>query len=232
MNPNQPPSPVSYNSSPHGGRGSLVIIILLVILLIGSAAFGLMQFSKAQDYKNNVDKKVGQAVTAKTAQLQAQAQQAFDAANTYQYQGSPTYGSITFRYPKGWSGYVDTTNQSEPINGYFQPDVVPGVQSKTAFALRLELLAQDYTQVLQQYNSLVQSHKVTAQAYVPPKLQGVVNVQPGTMFKGAVNINDATQNGTMLVIKVRDKTLKIYTESNDYLADFNNVILAGLTFAP
>jgi hypothetical protein len=36
----------------------------------------------------------------------------------------------------------------------------------------------------------------------------------------------------MLVIKVRDKTLEISTESNDYLNDFNNIILASLTFVP
>jgi len=36
----------------------------------------------------------------------------------------------------------------------------------------------------------------------------------------------------MLIIRVRDKTLKISTQSNDYLNDFNNIILSSLTFAP
>jgi hypothetical protein len=35
-----------------------------------------------------------------------------------------------------------------------------------------------------------------------------------------------------VVIKVRDKTLKIYTESPQYLSDFNNIVLKSLSFAP
>jgi hypothetical protein len=36
----------------------------------------------------------------------------------------------------------------------------------------------------------------------------------------------------MVVIKVRDKTLKIYTESTDYMSDFNDIVLKNLTFSP
>jgi hypothetical protein len=36
----------------------------------------------------------------------------------------------------------------------------------------------------------------------------------------------------MVIIKVRDKTLEIYSESADYQDDFNNIVLASLSFAP
>jgi hypothetical protein len=61
----------------------------------------------------------------------------------------------------------------------------------------------------------------------------VPNVQPGTMLVGTVGQSQqGEQNGAMLIIKVRDKTLKIYTLSTSYLGDFNRIILPNLTFVP
>lgn len=216
----------------HGLGGNLMITIILAVLFIAALIFGIVEFSKVQDYKNNTDKKINQALTLRAAQLQSQAQTAFDAVNTYQYQGSPTYGSVTFRYPKTWSAYVDTTNTSEPINGYFHPSVVPGVNGKTAYALRVELTNNDYSQIVQQFDSDVSGGTVKSRAYVPPKMQGKANVVPGVYLTGQINDQDNSQNGAMVIIKVRDKTLQIYTDSTDYLSDFNNIILAGLTYSP
>lgn len=229
MNPQQP---VSYNSSPSGSSKNLFIIILLVILLVASLAFGGWAYSQMQSYKNDSDKKVAAAVAVQKQTLTKAAQDNFDKANTKQFIGSPTYGSITFNYPKTWSAYVDTSNTSEPINAYLHPDQVPGINSKTAYALRVELVSSDYSQVTQQFSSGIQQGTVTAKAYLPPKLSGVTNVQPGTLFSGQTNPSDSTQRGTLLAIKVRDKTLEISTQSTDYLNDFNNVILSSLSFAP
>ncbi len=225
--------PVSYNSSqPIGRRTSTTVI--LVILLIASLVFGGWAFSKMHSYKNDADKiaatKVDAAKKAQASQLQAQfAEQSKSPGKTFQ--GSPTYGSLSFDYPKTWSAYVDTSSASEPINGYFHPDTVPGLQTKTAYALRVELLNTDYTQLLQQFNSQITQGSITSKAYVPPKMQNVANVTAGSYLSGQINSQDQTQSGTMVIIKVRDKTLQIYTESNQYLADFSN-ILNSLTFAP
>jgi hypothetical protein len=234
MNPEQNPQPVSYNSG-GGQKRNILFTVILVLLLVGSLVFGGWAFKNMQDYKNNSDKKSATAVAAankvQAAQLQTQFDQQSKSPNKV-FSGSPTYGSITFNYPKTWSAYVDTTNPSEPINAYFHPNEVPGTQSKTAYALRLELLSTDYAQLTQQLSSQIVNGKITAKAYTPPKLNGVANVQPGTLFSGQVNQQDNTQNGTLLIIKVRDKTLEISTQSNDYLPDFNNTILPSLSFVP
>jgi hypothetical protein len=234
MNPQQPSQPVSYNSSSGRGR-NILFTVVMVLLLVGSLVFGGWAFKNMQDYKNNSDKKSAVAVEvakkAQATQLQAQ----FDEQNkspNKAFHGSPTYGSVSFNYPKTWSAYVDTSNTSEPINAYFHPGEVPGTQSKTAYALRLELVSTDYAQVVQQFSSTITTGKTTSTAYLPPKLTGLANVQPGTLFSGQVNQQDQTQRGTLLVIKVRDKTLEISTQSNDYLPDFSNTILPSLSFAP
>src|SRR5438105_635789 len=137
-----PQQPVSYNSNPRGGR-SILTTVILIVLLVATLAFGGWAFSKMQDYKTNSDKKSAAAVEAAKKAQAAQLQAQFDEQSKSPFKtfhGSATYGSITFNYPKSWSAYVDTTNQSEPVNAYFHPNEVPGTQSKTAYALRLELL--------------------------------------------------------------------------------------------
>ncbi len=220
-------------------NGSLIAVIVILVILLGAAvAGGYWAYSGRQDYKDNADKKIAAAVVA-AQKVQADKLQkdfADQSKSPYKvFHGSPTYGSVTFAYAKSWSAYVDESQaSSQPINGYFHPNQVPGTQSGTAYALRVELVNTAYSQTLQQYNDEVTNGKATASAYIPPKLKGNSNVQPGTYLKGVVSTSPSGQdnNGAMLIISVRDKTLKIYTESDDYLNDFNNIILGSLTFVP
>jgi hypothetical protein len=219
-----------------GSAVTLVIIIVLALGLVGSAAFAFTTYQSKQDYKNNSDKKVAAAVSVAVTAAQKDQQAKDDQANKSPYKvftGTSTYGSISFNYPKTWSSYVDQTNSNEPINGYFNPGDVPGVTSNSAFALRLELVTSTYTTILQQFSSQITQGTITASAYLPPKMQGVANAQPGTLFKGDIQQSGSSPlQGEMLVIPVRDKTLQLYTLSNDYLSDFNNTVLASLTYVP
>jgi hypothetical protein len=217
------------------GKGSLVTTVVLVLLLIAAIGFGGWAYSKMLDYKNNSDQKAAAAVASSKKQITDQLQAQFDQQSKQPYKtftGSPTFGSITFNYPKSWSAYVDSTDSNEPINGYFHPDVVPGVNSKTAYALRVELVSDDYSQVLQNFQSSASQGGLTAKAYVPPKMQGAANVTAGTYLSGQINPQDQTQIGNMVIIKVRDKTLEIYSESAAFADDFNNTVLSSLTFVP
>jgi hypothetical protein len=40
------------------------------------------------------------------------------------------------------------------------------------------------------------------------------------------------KQGAMIVMPMRDKTLRLWTESRDYVADFDNIILPGFSFSP
>ena len=95
------------------------------------------------------------------------------------------------------------------------------------------MLNSDYSQIVNSltsgYTQKIKEGSVKASAYIPPKMEGVADVQQGTRFDGAI---DQKKTGSMVVMKVRDKTLKIYTESTDFLADFNDIILASLKYSP
>ena len=222
---------MSYKDQ-NGSVASFVLIFVLALAFLGAAVFGGWAYTSRQDYKDNSDKKAAAVVDAAKKDQEAELQKSFDEKEklpTKIYKGSTTYGTVSFAYPKTWSAYVDETSSSEPINGYFHPDIVPGVQSKTAYALRVQLVNTDYSSVVKQHDAQVKDGSAKASAYVPPKMVGVTNVQPGTRLDGAL---DQDTNGSMVIIKVRDKTLQIYTESNDYLSDFTNTVLASLSFAP
>lgn len=223
-----------YNQS--GGVAIVLSIFLLSAALIAALAFGYNAYKNMKHYKNDTDAIVNQAVakaeTAQKTKLDADFAEQEKSPNKT-FKGPATFGTITFNYPKTWSAYVDQSNATEPINGYFYPDVVPSTQQSsttpTAFALRVELVSTDYAQIVKQFDAQVKLGKVKAVAYIPPKMVGVTNVQTGTRFDGSI-----TQylTGSLVVIKVRDKTLEISTQSSDFLKDFNSTILPSLTFVP
>lgn len=206
-------------------------IAVLSLGLFGALFFGFKFYGQSQLYKKDVDKIVAtevQKATAKQAsKLNAEFEQKQKLPNK-NYTAPATYGSISFSYPKTWSAYINDSNSSQPINGYFHPDYVPAAAA-TAYALRIELLNSAYAQVLQQYDSQIKTGKLKAAAYIPPKMTGAANVQPGIKLDGALS---TTQSGSMVILKIRDKTLKISTLSSNYLADFNNTILPTLSFTP
>lgn len=221
---------------PNNNKKYIVTIVILIVLLLIALIFGMWAYSgRSNNRSASQQVATNQAVAAAVSNQKAQDDQA--AKQPYRtFTGSSTYGSVTFNYPRTWSGLVDTTSSDEPINGYFYPDILPALQSSssssgasTALALRVELLNDDYATTVSQFDSSVQSGDLTATAYVPPKMAGVSNVQPGLRLDGAI-----TQDfqGSMVVIKVRDKTLEISTQSKDFLNDFNNTVLPSLSFAP
>lgn len=216
----------------NGSVLSVFLIVILVLGLLGALGFGLWANSGRQDYKNNADVKIAAAVKVVKDAQAAELQRGFDELSkspSKTFQSGVSSGSVTFSYPKSWSAYVDESSNTQPINGYFHPNQVPGVQSKASYALRVEMVSTDYSQVVNGLSSKTKDGTLKAAAYIPPKMAGQANVQPGTRFDGPI---DQDKTGSMVVIKVRDKTLKIYTESVDFLSDFNNIILPSLTYLP
>lgn len=220
-----------------GFAASILLAGVFFVLFIAVAGFGYWAFSGRQDYKNNVDKKINEAVASSEESQKAKLEADFfekEKSPNKVYKGPLSLGTVTFNYPKTWSAYVDESNSSAPLNGFFHPDVVPGVQSSTAFAIRMELTTRDYSSTLKEFDNQVKQGKVTAKAYVPPKMVNISNVSTGTRLDGAISKDNQGKDkiGSMLIIKVRDKTLKLYTESTAFSSDYENIILATLTYIP
>ncbi len=229
------PQPPPYGSvpvhAPRGGLNKLLIpLIISVVALIGAVVFGMWAFAGMQDYKNNVDTKVQKAVaiaqeqtaTAKDAEFIEKEKNPLKA-----YKSAQAVGSIAIQYPRTWSAFVTESNdESTPVDGYFHPGFVPGINSGTDFALRLKVVSTPYADFMKQFESKAKSGKVSVSPYKAPKLP---NGTVGSRIDGEVNTG---QQGSMVVFPLRDKTITISSESAQFKGDFDSIILANLTFIP
>ncbi|HET7059792.1 MAG TPA: hypothetical protein VFH99_00520 [Candidatus Saccharimonadales bacterium] len=221
--------------------GLAVSLVLAIVLLVGAIAFGVWSFSGRQDYKNHTDAKIAAAVTvAKQQEGTAKDKQfAEEEKNPLKaYSGPQAYGSIILQYPKTWSGYVADSSSSDnnsttPVDGYFHPGVVPSITDQASvFSLRLQVLSQSYSQTLTDLNSAQQSQNPpTVKPYALPKVPNTVGVELTGTLPESSNGNDK-KTGTMVILPLRSQTLELWTEGDQYTADFNNYILPNFTFSP
>jgi len=211
------------------GKALVIAFIMLLLLFISSALFGGWAYSGLQDYKHNTDGKIKKAVTV--AKLQAETakdNEYFEKAKQpfKDYSSASVYGSVYIKYPKTWSGYIsEDTNNSVAVNAYFHPNYVPANQGQTAFALRLEIINTSYDLQVQQQEGNIKSGQVTATAFRPANVPSALGLKlDGNIYP--------QKRGSMVILPVRDKTLIIWTEAEQFVKDFNNSVLPSLTFSP
>ena len=209
----------------------LIPLILVIVFFLGAAGFGYWAFAERQDYKNNSDQKVAVAVEAAEKRTQAAdaKQYAEEAKRPLKtYVGPASFGAVTVEYPKTWSAHVieRTNNASRPIDAFFHPDFVPDTSNENkSFALRIQLVGESYDQVLDSYNSAVKNGKATVAPYRLAKVPTII----GSVVTGQL---DSRKQGTMVVLPLRNMTLKIWADSAEYLPDLNNIILPNFSFTP
>ncbi len=202
----------------------LLISIVLTVLVLGLGSFAIWAFINYSDQKNNVDQKVSAAI-ANAKQQQGTDDQAKFAEQeklpTVQFNGPADLGSVQLRYPKTWSAYVDKDGSNNSnYEAYFSPGVVPPLTGKSPYSLRITIQSRAYTEVLQSFQDQVKRGDLKSSAVT---LQG----QTGTRLDGNFSKDIS---GSMVVFKVRDTTLEVYTQSPSFASDYNNIVLPSLIF--
>lgn len=230
----QPPN-LSGLSNNGPAWGWIITVIMLVLVLLGVAGFGFWAFAQMQDYKNNSDQKAAAAVEVakKKTTEENNVRFAEELKNPLKtYIGPASYGAVNIQYPKTWSAYVSANAGGEAVlDGYFHPDIVPaltesqGDGARPAIALRVQILNSSYDQVVESRAQGSEEGAIVAVPYALPKMPN----QIGTKFTGKLS---EELNGTEIVIPLRDKTLVITTDTEQYLPDFNTYILPNLSFEP
>ncbi|MEO7364290.1 MAG: hypothetical protein ABIV43_02165 [Candidatus Saccharimonadales bacterium] len=217
----------------HNQNGISTVSLLLglsIVLLLGTLGFAGWAFTSRQDYKNNVDQKIVAANAVAVQKAESAKDVAFAAAEKLPlrtYTGPEAFGSVSAQYPKTWSGYVDASGNGQAVvDGYFYPGVVPTLTSQnSAFALRIQVLNQSYSQSLQALSSLQQNGDVTVSAYALPKVPKSVGVKVVGSFQPG-------KSGEMVILPLRNQTLQLSTESSKFVDDFEQLILPNFSFAP
>jgi hypothetical protein len=211
-------------------QGSISIILAVVfgLFFIGASVFGVWAFSERQDFKNNVEQKVDTAVVVAVKNAQSAKDAEFveqEKLPTRLFTGSATYGSLSFEYPKTWSVYAQENTSGTVLDVYAHPRIVPGLQSKQPYALRVEILSAQYDTQAESLLRLVERGEITAKALRPAKLASVL----GLRVDGEIS---QSTTGAAIYLPLRDRTIRISTESSEFLKDFNDIIAPSITFVP
>ena len=205
---------------------SLVMAIVLGITTLAGLGAFMWAYTEMDYYQNEADLIVAEAVSeAREEQRQAD-EEIFveEAKNPHSVFTSPSdYGSVSFEYPKTWASYNDKNDNSGYVV-YFYPTMVPPIQADRAFALRLNVTSQSYDTVVRSFNTQVNRGELSA-----TPISTAIDGFQGLRLNGQIS---KSLNGSIVVFRVRDKTLTLQVDSSDFMADFNNIILPTLTFSP
>ncbi len=209
------------------GSATALFLVIMTLGFILASAFGMWAFVGMQENKKDLDQKVKtasavavqQAETAKEAEFTEREKSPFRS-----YSGSVTYGSLTFKFPKSWNVYAEEGKSSTLLDFYAHPGVIPGLSKDVNFAFRTLILDSPYEKESEKFASQIKSGKVTVEPYRPELLASEL----GIIVKGEIV---SGKKGIMVLLPQRDKTFKLWTESEDYIEDFEE-ILKTVTFVP
>lgn len=201
----------------------VITAIVLSVFVVGLGAFSVWAFVNYLDQKNNVDAKVSAAVADAKRDQASDDQKTFaeqEKAPNRQLVGPADLGEVTFSYPKTWSVYVDKSSSSA-YEAYLAPLAVPSVDNTASiFATRVSIVDTKYETVLATFNERLKNGNLKA---APITVSGVDGMRLDGAFSTSVK-------GSMVLFKIRDKTLQISTQSEAYQGDFDNIVLKSLTF--
>lgn len=203
----------------------LIPLILATVFFLAALGFGLWAYSERTDYKNNTDAKIATAVEVAEKETATEKDNEFierEKQPLKEYQGPASFGTLNIKYPKTWAAYV---NEAKGVDGYFYPNFVPGIGGDTSYALRVQVVERNYADELKSFDPSVKSGKTSATPYKPANVDNII----GTLLVGDIG---GQKTGTMVVLPLRDKTIKIWTEADQFKADFFDNVMANFKFVP
>lgn len=193
-------------------------ISFLVLFLIagGLAIWAYMAYSQEH---STVQGQVEVAKAKAREEQRAVDQKEFDerAKNPrIEFVGPSEYGRVSFMYPKTWSVYIDKDGSDRgDYKAYLHPNTVPSVGNKASrFAMRLEILNKDFDKVIKEYEQQLKKGELTSSSVE-------FNGNASTRLDGAFS---KELRGSVVLMKVRDKTIRFSTDADTFKPDFKAVL--------
>lgn len=197
-------------------------LILAVLVLIVASVMAVVYYTKYVEQRDNNRPIIDAAVAEAEATQKKALEEAFterEKLPTKIYTSPAELGGVKLMFPKTWSSYVDSSKRGE-LSFYAHPNYVPA--DNVNYALRMSVVDKPFAREVKSYDNAVKKGELKAGAV---RTSGVT----GTRLDGFL---EKDQEGSMVVFPLRDKTLRVWTESKEFANDFNNIVLKGLTFVP
>ncbi len=190
---------------------------LILFLIAGSLAiWAYMQYSHE---KSNVDSKVAiEVAKGKREQAEFDWRKYSDEAKNLrvEFVGPTEYGRVSFMYTKTWSVYIanDGSDRGD-YKAYFHPVSVPSITNKNSrFALRLEIINKNMDTVLNEYQSRLKKGELTSSS---TEFNGISATRIDGTFEKELR-------GSVVLMKVRDKTIRFSTDADTFKPDFQTIL--------
>lgn len=225
--PMQPMQGLPPFRAPKQHHGSLVLAVFMTIAFVCALIFGIWAFSGMQENKSNLDAKIDAAseVAVKEAEEAKEVEFAERDKDPFRsYTGPATYGSLSFGYPKTWSVYLEEKESGTILDFYGHPFVIRGLGSDNSFAMRAQIVSSDFDNEADKFQKKAEKGTVAISAF---RLEQVPSAL-GIRVTGEI---EKDKQGIAVLLPIRDKTIKLWTESTEYTSDFDKVIQTT-TFNP
>ena len=199
----------------------IVILSLVTVVFIGLFVWMFMQYNEANA---DVEEKISKAVTLAKDQQAEELEAEFlerEKEPFNNFAGPEDYGELSFKYPRTWSVYVaaDASNGGD-FEAYFNPVQVNRISNDTINALRVIIRNKSFESVASDYERYVSSGELSIDT---------VTINGTTANRYTGTIPGTNLNGIIVIIKIRDKTAILRTDSMLFENDFNGV-LNSITF--
>ena len=218
--PNPAPIPPAQLAKPSKNNSLGMVISLILVSLIAATFVGLFVWMYIQwdEVKTDVDGQINAAVAIAVNENTIKKDAEFEEKekNPYtSFAGPEDYGELSFEYPRTWSLYVKSDASSGgTYEAYLNPGGVQPVSNTTVSALHVQILDRAFDSQASTYQSYVDSGKMTMRVV---KVDGEnANYYEGTL--------PSTMNGILVLIRIRDKTAIIETNSMLFKEDFDKLI--------
>ena len=133
-----------------------------------------------------------------------------------EFVGPTEYGRVSFLYPKIWSVYIanDGSDRGD-YKAYLHPVSVPSTTNKSSrFALRLEIINKNMDTVLNDYQSRLKKGELTSSS---TEFNGISATRIDGTFEKELR-------GSVVLMKVRDKTIRFSTDADTFKPDFQTIL--------
>ena len=200
--------------------GWMVSTIGLIILVLASGSLAIWALMNYQEAQTNVDGKIGEAVALAKKEQAEEDEVKFaerEKEPRREFIGPDDYGRLSFTYPKTWSVYIEKdARRGGSYEAYLHPIQVPSLEDKETqqVALRLQILDQDYTEHLRQYEDRLKKGDLRSENFS-------VNGENGIRLDG--NFTEKIR-GAAVIFKIRDKTVVLRTDADSLKPDFDTLI--------
>lgn len=197
----------------------VVVAIVAIMLFIGAASAAVWAYASYTEQRNDVESRIKLAEAKAAKDQQEKDQKEFDEREKNpraEFVGPAEYGRLSFRYPKTWSVYIekDGRNRGDYVAYLHKDYIAPANDQTNRYMLRVEILNQDYAAVLKNYESKIKSGDLRSSS---PEYNGI----PSTRIDGAF---DKELRGSVVLMQVRDKTIRLSTDAESFRPDFDEIL--------